>query len=84
MNYVGWAVLGMAGYSATTLFTKLAVKAGGLSTFQILATAVSIVFVSVWAVVAGQGGAALAAWRGASPGAIGFALAVAGVVLIAG
>ncbi|MFT3705260.1 MAG: EamA family transporter [Agriterribacter sp.] len=46
-NYVSWALLGMLGYSATTLFMKLANKDGRFSSFVILAVAVSIVFISV-------------------------------------
>ena len=46
-NYVYWALLGMCGYSATTLFMKLASREGKFSSFVILSIAVCIVFLSV-------------------------------------
>ncbi len=55
MNYVYWALLGMCGYSATTLFVKLAVKEGKFSSFVILSVAVSIVVTSVWIITALRG-----------------------------
>ena len=50
MNYIGWALLGMVGYSLTTLFVKLATRGGQLSSFVVLAISTSIVFVSVLAI----------------------------------
>jgi transporter family protein len=48
MNYIGWALLGMAGYSATTLFVKLATRDHVLPAFNVLAVSVLIVAASVW------------------------------------
>jgi bacterial/archaeal transporter family protein len=39
MNYVGWAVLGMIGYSLVTLLVKLATRSGQFSSFLVLAIA---------------------------------------------
>jgi transporter family protein len=46
MNYIGWAVLGMIGYSLVTLFVKLATRGGQFSSFLVLAIATIIVTVS--------------------------------------
>ena len=43
MGYVGWALLGMVGYSLVTLLVKLATRGGGVSSFYVLALAVLIV-----------------------------------------
>jgi transporter family protein len=48
MNYVGWALLGMTGYSATTLFVKLATRDHVLPAFNVLAVSVLIVSTCVW------------------------------------
>lgn len=48
MNYVGWALLGMAGYSATRLFVKLATRDHVLPAFNVLAVSVLIVSTCVW------------------------------------
>lgn len=64
MNYVVWAVIGMAGYSSTTLFVKLATRDHSLSGFRVLALSVLIVFLSVWTTTLATGGANMAAWRG--------------------
>jgi bacterial/archaeal transporter family protein len=40
MNYIAWAMLGMAGYSATTLFVKLATHDHRLPAIHVLAAAV--------------------------------------------
>ncbi len=48
MNYIAWALLGMAGYSLTTLFVKLATRTGEFNAFAVLALAVTIVGVGVW------------------------------------
>jgi transporter family protein len=49
MHYIAWAALGMAGYSLTTLFVKLATRAGPFGPFAILPLAVSIVCTGAWA-----------------------------------
>lgn len=46
MSHVGWALLGMAGYSAVTLLVKLATRAGDLKAFAVLAIATAIVAVA--------------------------------------
>lgn len=46
MNHIGWALLGMAGYSAVTLLVKLATRDGGFKAFAVLAIATSIVAVA--------------------------------------
>lgn len=43
MEYVGWALLGMVGYSLVTLLVKLATRGGEVSSFYVLALAVLIV-----------------------------------------
>ena len=65
MGYVAWALVGMAGYSATTLFVKLATRAGA-NGYNVLAVAVSIVTVLVWigTLAGGQ-------WSRGSVGALG-------------
>lgn len=45
-NYVGWALLGMAGYSLTTLLVKLATRTGDFGAFAVLAIATSMVAVA--------------------------------------
>jgi transporter family protein len=55
MNYVGWALLGMAGYSATTLFVKLATRHHVLPAFNVLAVSVLIVAASVWIITLSAG-----------------------------
>jgi bacterial/archaeal transporter family protein len=44
--YVVWALIGMIGYSFTTLFVKLAVRTGHISSFAVLAVATAMVAVS--------------------------------------
>lgn len=55
MNYISWALLGMAGYSATTLFVKLATRHHMLPAFNVLAVSVLIVSTSVWAITMSTG-----------------------------
>ncbi|WP_020179723.1 EamA family transporter [Methylopila sp. M107] len=43
MNHVGWALVGMAGYSLTTLFVKLATRTGTIGPFAVLSIATAIV-----------------------------------------
>lgn len=43
MTYVTWALLGMAGYSLTTLFVKLATRTGEFGPFAVLAIATTMV-----------------------------------------
>ena len=50
MNYVAWALLGMACYSAVTLLVKLAVRTGEVNAFAVLAIATTIVCTSAWTI----------------------------------
>jgi transporter family protein len=44
MNYIAWALIGMVGYSFTTLLVKLATRSGQFSSFLVLAIAGVITF----------------------------------------
>ena len=44
MNYITWALIGMVGYSFTTLLVKLSTRSGQLSSFLVLAIACVITF----------------------------------------
>jgi transporter family protein len=46
MNHITWALIGMIGYSFTTLLVKLATRNGQFSSFLVLAIACAIVFIS--------------------------------------
>ncbi len=46
MTYVHWALLGMVGYSAVTLFVKLATRQGDFSSFLVLSIACIFVLIS--------------------------------------
>jgi transporter family protein len=48
MSYIAWALLGMVGYSLTTVFVKLATRTGDFGAFAVLALAVTIVGTGVW------------------------------------
>jgi len=54
-SYVLWALLGMAGYSFTTLFVKLAERSGSATTYMVLAVSTTIVSIFAIAVVATRG-----------------------------
>jgi bacterial/archaeal transporter family protein len=53
--YIVWALIGMIGYSFTTLFVKLAVRTGHISSFAVLAVATAMVAVSSVATVVMRG-----------------------------
>jgi transporter family protein len=53
--YIYWALLGMVGYSFTTLFTKLAERSGDVSSFIVLAVSTIIVPTFVLSIVAIRG-----------------------------
>lgn len=55
MNYISWALLGMAGYSLVTLFVKLATRNNGFPAFVVLTIATVIVVVSVIMIVLFRG-----------------------------
>lgn len=53
-SHIFWALLGMVGYSATTLLVKLATRTGLPSTV-VVAIATSVVTATCWLVVAARG-----------------------------
>ena len=55
MNYIAWAVLGMIGYSAVTLFVKFATRNGQFSSFLVLAIATVIVTASAFTITVVRG-----------------------------
>jgi transporter family protein len=57
MNYIGWAILGMVGYSLVTLFVKLATRSGQYSSFLVLAIATVIVCTCTLSITALRGDA---------------------------
>ncbi|WP_445147288.1 EamA family transporter [Dyella sp. Tek66A03] len=46
MGYISWALIGMTGYSAVTLFAKLATRSGNFPNYLVLAIATVIVAVA--------------------------------------
>jgi transporter family protein len=54
-SYIFWALLGMAGYSFTTLFAKLAERSGDVSTYMVLAVSTTIVPIVAITIVALRG-----------------------------
>ena len=44
MSYITWALIGMVGYSFTTLLVKFATRSGQFSSFLVLAIACVITF----------------------------------------
>ena len=54
-SYIFWALLGMAGYSFTTLFAKLAERSGAVSTYMVLAVSTTIVAIVAIAIVVMRG-----------------------------
>jgi len=54
-SYILWALLGMVGYSFTTLFVKLAERSGDVSNYMVLAVATTIVSICAIAIVAIRG-----------------------------
>jgi transporter family protein len=71
MDYIAWALLGMAGYSAVTLFVKLATRTGEFTAFTVLAVATMIVVVAALGNAIAQGGfAGKTAADFARPGAL--------------
>jgi transporter family protein len=57
MNYIGWSILGMVGYSLVTLFVKLATRSKHFSSFLVLAIATIIVCASALSITALRGDA---------------------------
>lgn len=54
-SYIFWALLGMAGYSFTTLFVKIAERSAAVSTYMVLAVSTTIVAIFAIIVVAMRG-----------------------------
>ena len=54
-SYIYWALLGMVGYSLTTLFTKLAERSGEVSSYMVLAVSSIIVAIFAIAIVGFRG-----------------------------
>lgn len=46
MGYISWALVGMIGYSAVTLFVKLATRSGNFPSYLVLAIATVIVAIA--------------------------------------
>lgn len=55
MGYVGWALLGMVGYSLVSLLVKLATRSGDVSSSFVLAIAVTIVCAVAWGLALARG-----------------------------
>ena len=55
MNHIAWALIGMVGYSFTTLLVKLATRSGQFSSFLVLAIACVITLASAVAVTLVRG-----------------------------
>jgi transporter family protein len=55
MNYITWAILGMAGYSLVALLVKLATRSGQFSSFLVLAIATVIVTVCALSITVVRG-----------------------------
>jgi hypothetical protein len=86
-SYIYWALLGMVGYSLTTLFTKLAERSGEVSSYMVPQFRASL-FLSL-SLLSSASAVSLSrsstTWKRArSPGhkIVGLAAAVIGVVLI--
>ena len=54
-SYILWALLGMVGYSFTTLFVKLAERSSDVSTYMVLAVSTTIVSIFAIGIVAIRG-----------------------------
>ena len=54
-SYIFWALLGMVGYSLTTLFVKLAERSGAVSNYMVLAVSTTIVSIFAIGIVIGRG-----------------------------
>jgi bacterial/archaeal transporter family protein len=54
-SYIFWALLGMVGYSFTTLFVKLAERSAAVSNYMVLAVSTTIVSIFAIAIVAIRG-----------------------------
>jgi transporter family protein len=55
LSYVAWALIGMVGYSLTTLFMKLAIRDGKFSSFLVLALATTMVCSTSWIIATLRG-----------------------------
>ncbi|MGH7939799.1 MAG: EamA family transporter [Limisphaerales bacterium] len=55
MNYIAWALIGMAAYSLTTLLVKLATRSGQFSSFLVLGIACVVTLITVWCITIARG-----------------------------
>jgi hypothetical protein len=55
MNYIAWALTGMAGYSLVTLFVVLATRSGHFSGFPVLAIVSVMVAIVAMTIAIGRG-----------------------------
>ena len=55
MNHIAWALIGMVGYSFTTLLVKLATRSGQFSSFLVLAVACVVTMTSTLCIVLVRG-----------------------------
>jgi bacterial/archaeal transporter family protein len=55
MHYIAWALIGMVGYSLTTLLIKLATRSGQFSSFLVLGIACLIALITVWGITIARG-----------------------------
>ncbi len=85
MGYVGWALLGMEGYSLVSLFVKLATRSGDVSSFFVLAVATAIVVSTACCIALVRGDfSGLTAGDFVKPGALwSYATGVALIVAVA-
>jgi bacterial/archaeal transporter family protein len=54
-SYIFWALLGMVGYSLTTLFVKLAERSSEVSNYMVLAVSTTLVSIVAIAIVTVRG-----------------------------
>ncbi len=80
-SYLFWALLGMAGYSLTTLFVKFATKAG-LPSSVVVAIATTLVCLGCWSIVIARGQSGLLLRSLTTPAGL-WSLAVGVVLTIA-
>lgn len=55
MNHITWALIGMVGYSLTTLLVKFATRSGQFSSFLVLAIACVITLLSAFCIIIVRG-----------------------------
>jgi len=55
MNYITWSLIGMVGYSLTTLLVKFSTRSGQFSSFLVLAIACVVTFTSAICITLARG-----------------------------